>query len=115
MPSQPRNDRDFGNNLRRLRQGRGLTQEALANRSNLSVDAVRRLEQGAFSPSLNTVRKLSQGLNISLKTMFETFQRRRRELVHELCDFLDDLTGAEVAQVWRVVRAMFKADSRHAK
>jgi transcriptional regulator with XRE-family HTH domain len=112
---QRHSDRDFGNHVRKLRQGRGLTQEALANRSKLSVDAVRRLEQGAFSPSLNTVRKLSHGLNISLKTMFESFQRRRRELVQELCDFLDDLSGAEVAQAWRVVRAMFEADSEHAK
>lgn len=107
MPIQRRSDRQFGSHVRKLRQGRGLTQEALADRSKLSVDAVRRLERGAFSPSLHTLLKLSHGLNISLRTMVETFEHRRRQLVKELCDFLDQLSRSDIAMAWRVVHAIF--------
>jgi len=111
--TQRHSDRNFGSHVRKLRQGRGLTQEALADRSKLSVDAIRRLERGGFSPSLQTVLKLSHGLNISLKTMFETFQNKRRELVKELCDFLDGLSGSDVAVASRVMRAIFDGRSAH--
>ncbi len=58
-------DQIFGKKIRALRHKSGLTQDALAKRSTLSVDAVRRIEYGAFSPSLKTIRKLARGLNIS--------------------------------------------------
>jgi len=63
-------DQAFGKQIRTLRHERGLTQEELARRSSLSVDSVRRIEYGAFSPSLKTVRKLAAGLKISLKRLF---------------------------------------------
>jgi transcriptional regulator with XRE-family HTH domain len=96
----------FGNHVRKLRHGRGLTQEALAAQSSLSVDAVRRVEHGTFSPSLDTVRKLAWGLNISLKTLFESFERKRRKILAELCDFLATRSDREVSTAWQVIRAM---------
>lgn len=97
----------FGDHIRNLRQARALTQEGLAERSGLSVDAVRRIERGAFSPSLETVRKLASGLEISLRTLFQTFEREDRDHVAEICDYLARRTGREVRLAWRVIRAMF--------
>jgi len=101
-------EREFGAQVRALRQERGLTQESLADKSTLSVDAVRGVEQGAFSPTLGTVRKLAVGLNVSLTTLFSRFQRRRHVIVDELCDYLSKKTRREIALAWRVIRAMFK-------
>ncbi len=101
-------EREFGAQVRNLRQERGLTQESLADRSTLSVDAVRGVEHGAFSPTLGTVRKLAVGLNVSLTTLFSRFQRRRHTIVEELCDYLSKKTRREVELAWRVIRAMFK-------
>jgi len=98
----------FGNHLRDLRTARKLTQEQLAERSTLSVDAIRRIERGAFSPSLETLGKLSEGLDLSLKTLFHSFERERSDRVAELCDFLARRTGREVQLAWRVIRAMFE-------
>ena len=100
--------RKFGAHMRDLRLARGLTQEVLAERSDLSVDAVRRIERGAFSPSLETTSKLAHGLNTSLRTLFETFGRERRDEVAELCDYLASRTGREVRMASRVIRAMFE-------
>jgi transcriptional regulator with XRE-family HTH domain len=98
----------FGNHIRSLRQSRDLTQQELAERSNLSVDAIRRIERGAFSPSLETVRKLSGGLEISLRTLFQGLEHERRDHVAEICDFLARRNGQEVKMAWRVIRAMFE-------
>jgi len=97
----------FGAHIRMLRRSRGLTQEELAERSELSVDAIRRIERDAFSPSLETLRKLCKGLDISLRTLFQGFERERRDYVAELCDFLARRNQREVKLAWRVVRAMF--------
>lgn len=98
----------FGEHIRDQRKSRGLTQEQLAERSGLSVDAVRRIERGAFSPSLETVRKLSEGLDLSLRTLFVGVEGERRDPVQEICDFLANRNAREVKLAWRVLRAMFE-------
>lgn len=55
---------ELGDRLRTLRKRRGLTQEALAEAAEVSVDSVRRLENAAFSPSFDTLTKLAKGLNV---------------------------------------------------
>ncbi len=97
----------FGHHVKRLRNSRKLTQEELAERSELSVDAIRRIERGAFSPSLETLGKLSSGLNVSLKTLFHSFEGERTDRVAEICDYLSSRSGREVQLAWRVIRAMF--------
>lgn len=102
----------FGNHVRRLRNSRKLTQEELAERSALSVDAIRRIERGGFSPSLDTLGKLSEGLDVSLKTLFNNFGRERTDHVAQICDFLASRSGREVQQAWRVLQAMFEDRER---
>jgi transcriptional regulator with XRE-family HTH domain len=99
--------RRFGAHIRALREARHLTQEALAERSELSVDSVRRIERGAFSPTLNTLAALAKGLEVSLASLFESFDRGRRDDVAEIADYLATRTAREVRTVWRVVRALF--------
>ena len=99
--------RRFGSHIRALREARDLTQEVLAEKADLSVDAVRRIERGAFSPSLNTVAKLAKGLDVSLASLFEGFDRGRRDDVAELADYLATRTAREARTAWRVVRALF--------
>lgn len=101
-------DQSFGKLVRALRQERHLTQEQLAERSQLSIDAVRRIEYGAFSPSLKTVRKLAEGLKISLTRLFQSVERGRRSLHERVCRFLANRRTADVARVWELIRAMFK-------
>ncbi|MBE4746665.1 helix-turn-helix transcriptional regulator [Corallococcus sp. ZKHCc1 1396] len=99
--------RRFGDHVRSMRTHRGLTQEALAERSDLSVEAIRRIERGGFSPSLDTLGKLSVGLDVSLKTLFHSFDLERSDGVAEICDYLACRSGPEVKLAWRVLQAMF--------
>ena len=100
-------NRSFGRHVRSLRRARGLTQQSLAARCGLSTDTIRRLEHGSFSPSLDTLQKLCNGLDLMLSTLFESFELRRRDEVRELIDLLSKRSPKEVALATRMLRALF--------
>ncbi|HEY9327745.1 MAG TPA: helix-turn-helix transcriptional regulator [Streptomyces sp.] len=61
---------DLGRTLRRLRRLASLTQEELAERSDVSVDVIRHLEQGRkHSARLPTLHALANGLGVELTTL----------------------------------------------
>src|SRR6266702_4939297 len=60
----------FGEQLRRLRVGAGLTQEALAERSRVSVDAISALENGRRRrPHPDTLLMLADGLGLAAEEL----------------------------------------------
>jgi transcriptional regulator with XRE-family HTH domain len=61
---------DFGREVRRIREMRGLTQEQLAQRSGLSSIYIGTIENGKRDPSLSTVCSLAKGLGISTSALF---------------------------------------------
>jgi transcriptional regulator with XRE-family HTH domain len=98
----------FGRHVRSLRRARGLTQEQVAERSKLSPDTIRRLEQGSFSPSLETLRKLCLGLDLLLSTLFESFELGARDENRELLDLLVCRSPREVELAARMLSALFE-------
>lgn len=52
----------FGANVRRTRQARGLTQEALAVDVGLAVTYVGQIERGLRNPTLDVVERFAQAL-----------------------------------------------------
>ena len=52
--------------LRHIREERGITREALASRSDMTVNGLARIEHGAVAPGWGTVRSLAAGLGVSL-------------------------------------------------
>ena len=52
-------------NVRRLRTLRGWTQEVAAERCALAPDTIRRIERVRFSASMDTLRKLAAGFEVS--------------------------------------------------
>jgi transcriptional regulator with XRE-family HTH domain len=65
---------EFGRHCRSLRRARGLTQVAFGELSGLSPDTIRRLEAGAFGPSLETICKLCEGFDLSPAGIFAAFE-----------------------------------------
>jgi transcriptional regulator with XRE-family HTH domain len=65
------------NRLKRLRAGRGLTQEELAARAGLSVSLVMALEQGKRgNPRLDTLLKLAAALGVTLDELAGPARKR---------------------------------------
>ncbi|MBU1054525.1 MAG: helix-turn-helix transcriptional regulator [Proteobacteria bacterium] len=59
----------FGAHLSQLRNKAGMTQAKLAEKTNLSVDLISRIERGERAPSLETIEKLSNALKIRLSEL----------------------------------------------
>lgn len=57
---------EFGSRLKQLRESRNLSTSKLSQQSGLSQSFIWRIESGEKQPTLETLRKLSQGLGISL-------------------------------------------------
>jgi transcriptional regulator with XRE-family HTH domain len=96
--------RAFGLHVRSLRRARGITQDALAVRSGLSPDTIRRVEKGAFSASLDTLRKLCGGLGVAESTLFESFEIGRTDARRELFDLIAGCDDATIALITSIVR-----------
>lgn len=65
--------RVFGQQLKRIRVQKGVTQERLALESGYHPTYISYLETGKYVPSLETVIKLSDSLEIELTVLLEPF------------------------------------------
>jgi transcriptional regulator with XRE-family HTH domain len=63
----------FGVRVRELRNVAGLTQEALAERANISVDFLSLIERGRNSPSFENIESIASALGLSVVELF-TFE-----------------------------------------
>jgi transcriptional regulator with XRE-family HTH domain len=73
----------FGDVVRERRTELGLSQEALAERCGIDRKSISRVETGAFSPSLDRVWRLADGLDLPISALFADLAepapaRRRR-------------------------------------
>lgn len=69
---------DVGGRLRELRQERGKSMRALARLSGLSTNALSMIERGRTSPSVSTLYKLSQALEVPITAFFRTEPPRHK-------------------------------------
>lgn len=60
---------DFGKRVAELRRERGLSQEELAFRCDIHRTYIGFIERGEKSPTLNTINKLAQGLDVEIKDL----------------------------------------------
>jgi transcriptional regulator with XRE-family HTH domain len=61
----------FGENLRRLRQERGLTQETLAFEAGLHRNYIGGIERGERNVALDNIVKLAATLGVEVAALFE--------------------------------------------
>jgi transcriptional regulator with XRE-family HTH domain len=59
-------DPALGAAVRRLREERGLTMEALATRAGVTISTISQLERAKSEPGWMTVRRVAEALGVSL-------------------------------------------------
>jgi len=67
---------DFGNQLRAIRQYRGLPQERFAELVGISVDFLSLIERGINAPSFETLERMAKRLKVPVKSLFDFPDRR---------------------------------------
>lgn len=60
----------LGEKIKLIREEKGLTLEELAKITQISEPYLRRIETGAISPAVTTIKRLAQGLKVSLTVLF---------------------------------------------
>ncbi|MCA2378363.1 helix-turn-helix domain-containing protein [Agrobacterium sp. 22-211-1] len=60
----------FGANVRNHRKARGLTQEALAERVEVSMETIGKIERGSTAPTFATAERLASALDIQVTVLF---------------------------------------------
>lgn len=69
----------FAERLRELRKSKGLTQEQLAERSDIDYKYLQKLEgKNPSSPTLSVLEKLSRGLEISLSELIKNIEDNKK-------------------------------------
>jgi transcriptional regulator with XRE-family HTH domain len=74
-PSVQRRRLSFGAVVRAKRKSLGLSQEKLAEKAGCDRQSINRVENAAYSPSLDRVFKLADALGMSLSDLFVEFDR----------------------------------------
>ena len=62
-----------GKQIKMLRKQRKLTQKILAFKSNMLETALQRIETGKTNQTVKTLKKVADGLNVSIKEIFQIF------------------------------------------
>jgi transcriptional regulator with XRE-family HTH domain len=61
----------FGNNLRKVRLAKGLSQEDLADKADSVLSQIGRIERGERAPNILTVKKLADALEVNPGDLFD--------------------------------------------
>ena len=61
----------LGQRIKIVRMKAGITQNDLANTSNISVAALSKIERGEVYPTIDTVAKIANALNLNFEKIFD--------------------------------------------
>lgn len=102
-----------GARVRTLREQRGISQQRLAELSDISVDAVGKVERGVYSPTLDTLASLARGLDVSLAELVAASSVRDTPRVNpsrkRIQQLLEGATAEQQGVAFTVLRALLQA------
>lgn len=61
----------FGQNVRKIRKDKGLTQEQLSNDLGMEISQISRIERGVVNTSILNITKIAQVLEIDIEDLFK--------------------------------------------
>ena len=70
---------DISKRLRELRKSMGLTQSQFAELVNLSEDSIGKIERGISAPTVDTLTKIAEGLNMPLSELLGEISKREKK------------------------------------
>ncbi len=100
----------FGIRVKELRKNRGLSQEELAEKTDISSKYLSRVEMGQHFPSIDTLESLAKALQVELKDFFEFAHEAKssRELRETLSGMLKEADEEKLRLLVKIVRAVVR-------
>lgn len=103
-----KNINEFGARLRSIRQQRNLSQEELAFQCNMQASHIGQIERGQKNPTLDTLIKISNGLDMPLTELldFETGIQNQEKLknIKQINAYLTILTPKQQEHILAIVK-----------
>jgi transcriptional regulator with XRE-family HTH domain len=99
----------IGTLIRTARKNKAMTQEALAGQIELSVQAISNLERGETLPTIETLSKLSQTLDIPVQSFFQgnaLSTPKRSKMEAEFLAEMQQLDDNSLAIALKQIRAL---------
>lgn len=100
----------LGARIKEIRKTKGLSQEKLSEKVNIDAKHLSRIEVGGSFPSLDTLAKLAEALNVELKDFFEFAHEAEnpKELKETLNSLMKEATEEKLRLAVKVLRAIMR-------
>lgn len=100
----------IGGNVRRIRMEKGLTQERLAEKTELSLTVIQKVETGQSGSRLETLIRIALALGVSLDilTDMKESDKQYSDWQKEIYLLIRDKTAGEVKFAIAVVDSIFR-------
>lgn len=94
-------DQSLGERLKGMRVDRGLSQRELAKKSGIANTTISLIEKGKMSPSLSSIKKILDGLSITLSDFFSDNVTHERQTIYrkDQLKVLTDQKGLTLSQI----------------
>jgi transcriptional regulator with XRE-family HTH domain len=100
----------LGKKIREVRKQRGLTQAELAEKAGISVNFIGKVERGIHSPSVTTIERIAEALNVKVSALFdfpEEIPKKEYE-IKELIRVLRDGNSSKIKIVTDIAKKIIE-------
>jgi len=106
-------EKRIGSKITEIRLSKKFTQAQLAEKLDVSVETISRMERSASFPSLKTIENLSRALNVPLKSLFDFDEERPKDQAFErelskLIVFLRTLRKKDITLIHEILKVVFR-------
>lgn len=94
----------LGKRIKEIRKARGLTQEKLAELIDIETCSLSAIEIGRHFPSMPTIEKIAENLDVELKAFFEFGNiKTRNEKITIISEALETLSDEKIDFIYKFI------------
>lgn len=95
--------------IKELRKAKRLSQDELSEKINIDPKHLSRIEVGKSYPSLDTLERIANALNVEIKDLFEFMHlSRTKDLINNVSKLLKEADEAKVRLILKIIRAVVR-------
>jgi len=99
----------LGARIKELRKAKGLSQEELSEKVGIDSKHLSRIEVGKSYPSLDTLERIANALNVEIKDLFEFMHlSRNRDLTDNISKLLKEADEDKLRLSLKIIRAVVR-------
>ena len=98
----------LGKRIKEIRKNIGFTQEKLAEIVNIDITTLSGIESGRHFPSLVTLEKIAQSLDVALITLFDyNHFLSVNEMKTQITDNIDSFSDDDIKMIYKILNKKY--------